>query len=155
MIHIDSSQFHWHDKQGRNACIKLRTRLYNPFCSYFWIRNHFTGVSKARGRGGPRVSKCLTPGQRKICYYPPPGTDRAGKCPAVARGGGGRGALSTAGIDWWINGQCKGGWAPGNQVMLRAKKVVSNSLGLVDFAIELVILVLNLPERASAVLGGN
>ena len=28
-------------------------------------------------------------GQCKICKCPTPGTDKAGKCPAVARGGGG------------------------------------------------------------------
>ena len=144
MIHIDSSQFHWLDKQGRNARIKLRTRLYNPFCSYIWIRDHFTGVSKARGWGDPRVSKCPTPGDW-----------RGGQLPSSSPGGGGGGTLGTDGIDWCINGQCKGGWAPGNQVMLRAKKVVSDSPGLMDFAIGLVILVLNLTNRQVLFWGGN
>ena len=35
---------------------------------------------------------------------------------------------------------------PGQQTVQRAKKVVSDSLGLVDFAIGLVIFVLNLPD---------
>ena len=40
--------------------------------------------------------------------------------------------------------------------LFHAKKVVSDSPGLVDFAIRLVIFVLNLPGgRLSAVLGGN
>ena len=34
----------------------------------------------------------LANGQHKICKCPTPGTDKAGKCPAVV-GGGGRGAL--------------------------------------------------------------
>ena len=39
--------------------------------------------------------------------------------------------------------------------MLRAKKVVSDSPGLVDFAIELVILVLNLTNGQVLFLGGK
>ena len=39
--------------------------------------------------------------------------------------------------------------------MLRAKKVVSDSPGLVDFAIRLVILVLNLTDRQVLFWGGN
>ena len=35
----------------------------------------------------------------------------------------------------------------------RAKKVVSNSMGLVDFAIVVVIFVLNLPDRQVLFLG--
>ena len=35
------------------------------------------------------------PGQWKICKCPTPGTDKAGKCPAVARGG----ELGAGGID--------------------------------------------------------
>ena len=35
----------------------------------------------------------------------------------------------------------------------RAKKIVSNSLGLVDFALRLVIFVLNLPDRQVLFLG--
>ena len=35
--------------------------------------------------GGPMPG----PGQRKICKYPTLGTEKVGKCPAVARGGGG------------------------------------------------------------------
>ena len=38
---------------------------------------------------------------------------------------------------------------------LRAKKVVSDSPALVDFAIGLVIFFLKLAPRASAVFGGN
>ena len=34
------------------------------------------------------VGKCPAPGQHKICKSPTPGTDKAGNCPAVARGGG-------------------------------------------------------------------
>ena len=37
--------------------------------------------------------------------------------------------------------------------MQRAKKVVSDSLGLVDFGIRLVIFVLNLPDRKGFVFG--
>ena len=37
----------------------------------------------------PGVGKC--PGQSKICKGLTPGTDKAGKCPAVGRGGGGGG----------------------------------------------------------------
>ena len=37
----------------------------------------------------------------------------------------------------------------------RAKKVVSDSLGLVDFAIGLVIFVLNLPDGQALFFGGN
>ena len=40
-------------------------------------------------------------------------------------------------------------------LLKRTKKVVSSSLGLVDFAIGLVIFVLNLTRRASAVLWQN
>ena len=40
-------------------------------------------------------------------------------------------------------------------LLKRTKKVVSSSLGLVDFAIRLVIFVLNLTRRASAVLWQN
>ena len=40
-------------------------------------------------------------------------------------------------------------------VLQRAKKVASDSLGLVDFAIGLVIFFLNLAPRASAFLGGE
>ena len=40
-------------------------------------------------------------------------------------------------------------------LLQRAKKVVSVNLGLVDFAIGLVIFVLNLTRRASAVLWEN
>ena len=39
--------------------------------------------------------------------------------------------------------------------MQRAKKVVSYSLGLVDFAIALVIFVLYLPDGQALFLGGN
>ena len=39
--------------------------------------------------------------------------------------------------------------------MLRAKKVVSDSLGLVDFAIGLVIFVLNLPVAPVLFFFGN
>ena len=37
---------------------------------------------------GPGVGKCPAPGQRKICKCHTPGTDKAGKCPEVTRGGG-------------------------------------------------------------------
>ena len=37
----------------------------------------------------------------------------------------------------------------------RAKKVVSDNPGLVDFAIELVIFVLNLPDRKVLFFGGK
>ena len=45
--------------------------------------------------GGPVVGKCPIPGQRKICYCLTPGTNKAGKCPTIARerGGGGGGVL--------------------------------------------------------------
>ena len=36
-------------------------------------------------------------GSAKFANAPPPGTDKAGKCPAVARGGGGE--LGAGGID--------------------------------------------------------
>ena len=41
----------------------------------------------------PRVCRKLGngPRQHKICKCPTPATDKVGKCPAVARGGGGRG----------------------------------------------------------------
>ena len=35
--------------------------------------------------GGPVVDKCPIPGQRKICYCLTPGTNKAGKCPTIAR----------------------------------------------------------------------
>ena len=35
------------------------------------------------------LANARAPGQRKICKCPTPGTDEAGKCPAVAREGGG------------------------------------------------------------------
>ena len=41
---------------------------------------------------GPGVGKRPAPGQCKICKRPIPGTDKAGKCLAVAGGGGGCGA---------------------------------------------------------------
>ena len=44
-------------------------------------------------------------------------------------------------------------WANINFVIQHAKKVVSNSLGLVDFAIRLVNSVLNLPDRQVIFLG--
>ena len=48
---------------------------------------------------GACFSSNLDPcGQRKICKCPTPGTDKAGKCPAEARGRGG-GVLVEAGID--------------------------------------------------------
>ena len=37
----------------------------------------------------PVVGKCPVPGQCKICKCLTPRTDKAGKCPSVARGGGG------------------------------------------------------------------
>ena len=37
----------------------------------------------------PGVGKCPAPRQCKISKCVIPGTDKAGKCPAVARGGGG------------------------------------------------------------------
>jgi len=37
---------------------------------------------------GLGVGKCPAPGQCKICKCATPGTDKAGKCPAVVRGGG-------------------------------------------------------------------
>ena len=37
---------------------------------------------------GPGVDKCPAPGQCKIFKCLTPGTDKAGKCPAVARGWG-------------------------------------------------------------------
>ena len=39
--------------------------------------------------GGPVVGKCPIPGQRKICYCLTPGTNKAGKCPTIARRRGG------------------------------------------------------------------
>ena len=39
--------------------------------------------------------------------------------------------------------------------MLSAKKIVSDSLGLVDFAIGLVIFILNLPDRPVLFFSGN
>ena len=39
-----------------------------------------------KARGWPR--SWPAPGQRKICKCPTPGTDKAGICPAVVRGGG-------------------------------------------------------------------
>ena len=48
----------------------------------------------------PGVGKCPAPGERKICICATPGTEKAGKCPAAARGVGGKGgALGAAGID--------------------------------------------------------
>ena len=38
----------------------------------------------SKAREWPGVGKCPAPGQCKICKYPTPGTDKAGKCPAVA-----------------------------------------------------------------------
>ena len=43
--------------------------------------------------GGPVVGKCPIPGQRKICYCLTPGTNKAGKCPTIARERGGGGVL--------------------------------------------------------------
>ena len=34
----------------------------------------------------PGLANARSPGQRKICKCPTPGTDEAGKCPAVTRG---------------------------------------------------------------------
>ena len=50
--------------------------------------------------GGPVIGKYPIPGQRKICYCLTPGTDKAGKCPTIARRRGGGGVLGAAGIDW-------------------------------------------------------
>ena len=41
----------------------------------------------------PGLANARPPGQHKICKCPTPGTDVAGKCPAVARGGRGWGQL--------------------------------------------------------------
>ena len=82
MIHIDSSQFHWLDKQGRNVCIKLRTHLYNPFSSYIWIRNHFTGMSKAWAGVVPGLANARLQGSAKFANNPLLGL-------TVARGRGG------------------------------------------------------------------
>ena len=46
------------------------------------------------------ANKFPVPGGRKIWKCLTPGTDEAGKCPAVARGGGG--GLGAAGIDCCI-----------------------------------------------------
>ena len=55
----------------------------------------------SKAREWPGVGKCPAPGQYKICKYPIPGTDKAGKCPAVARGGkGGGGGGGGGGGDW-------------------------------------------------------
>ena len=52
----------------------------------------------ARPNGQPRQAGVArgVRGQHKICKCPTPGTEKAGKCPTVAGGGGGMGA---AGID--------------------------------------------------------
>ena len=42
------------------------------------------------------------PGRANFANAPPPGTDKAGKCHAVARGEGGGGGLGAAGIDGCI-----------------------------------------------------
>ena len=42
------------------------------------------------------------PGRAKFANAPPSGTDKAGKCPPVARGGGGGGGLGAAVIDGCI-----------------------------------------------------
>ena len=67
----------------------------NLLCSYILIGNCVRGQKLANG---PGVGKCPAPGQCNICKFPTPGTDKAGKCPQVARGGG----LGPAGIDWCI-----------------------------------------------------
>ena len=58
---------------------------------------------------------------------------------------GGRGGAVVTAFTYYQCGQ-------GSQ---RAKKVVSDSLGLVDFAIRLVIFVLNLPDRQVLFFGEN
>ena len=58
----------------------------NPLCSYLLIGNRVRVESSG-----------LTPG---LANAPPPGTDKAGKCPAVPQGRGGGGDwLGAAGID--------------------------------------------------------
>ena len=44
----------------------------------------------------PGLANARPPGSAKFANAPTPGTDKAGKCPAVARG---EGALGAAGID--------------------------------------------------------
>ena len=67
----------------------------NLLCSYILIGNCVRGQKLTNG---PGVGKCPASGQCKICKFPTPGTDKAGKCPQLARGGG----LVPAGIDWCI-----------------------------------------------------
>ena len=56
----------------------------NLLCSYILIGNCVRGQKLTNG---PGVGKCPAPGQCKICKFATPGTDKAGKCPQVARGG--------------------------------------------------------------------
>ena len=48
-------------------------------------------VSNAQGLNGLGIGKCPARGYCKICKCPTPGTDKAGKFPAVAWSGGGGG----------------------------------------------------------------
>ena len=61
------------------------------------IGNRVRVKSSGMARG---LANARHPGQCKICKCPIPGIDKAGKCPAVARGGeGGGGELGAGGID--------------------------------------------------------
>ena len=66
-------------------------------------------VSNAQGPNGLGIGKCPARGYCKICKCPTPGTDKAGKFPAVAWSGGGGGVLGPGAIDWCIIYNLSGG----------------------------------------------
>ena len=102
--------------QGRNACMKSRTCLYKVL-QFFPVLDKWANLlvfpiksnkiskkillySDRKPRARQKLS--VRPEQPKICKCPTPGTNRANKCPAVARGGGGGGG-GGAGRSWnWL-----------------------------------------------------
>ena len=65
-----------------------------------WQRGQsaFFPVKPWEPRACQKLGNC--PGQCKTCKFPTPGTDKAGKCPVVARRGGGLGAGGITIIRW-------------------------------------------------------
>ena len=113
MIHVliapDFAMWFWLDMQWKKPRIKSRTCLYNPlqFFSGPWQMSQYACLSskilcvvnlignrmRAKSLGiALGLVNARPPGRAKFANAPPSGTDKAGKCPPVARGGGGGGA---------------------------------------------------------------
>jgi len=60
--------------------------LVFPVKSSVWLYSDRKPRACQKLGAGPGVDKFPAPGQRKICKCPTPRTEKAGKCPVVARG---------------------------------------------------------------------